>query len=79
MVDTKKVTIEQGDKRITMEQGVSAPSSTPKWDTLKVNVKEGFADKATIFGTTFMKSLAPCLLISIILVIIIFIIVKIYN
>jgi len=79
MVDTKKVTIEQGDKKITMEQGTSAPSGTPKWDTLKINVKEGAAEKVTIFGTAFMQTLAPAFIISICIVIAVVIIIKACN
>ena len=76
MKETKKVILEEGDKRMTMEQGIEDEiSKTPQWDSLKVNMKEGFAEKFTVFGGSFMGALAPAFLIMTVLIIIVGIIV----
>ena len=61
MKETKKFTMEQGDKRVILEQGIEDESitKTPKWDELKINLKEGTAEKVTLFGRSFMRSLVP--------------------
>ena len=60
MKEHRKVTLEQGDKRIILEQGVEENiSETPQWDNLINNTKEGTAKYTTIFGRAFIHSLVP--------------------
>ena len=64
MKENKKVILEQGDKKVTIEQGIEdIISNTPKWDALKVNLKEGTAEKATIFGRAFIEMLVPAFIV----------------
>ena len=60
MKENRKVTLEQGDKRIILEQGIEDHiSETPQWDALIHNTKEGTAKYATIFGKALIHSLIP--------------------
>ena len=63
MKETKKVILEQDGKRMTLEQGVEGGTATPQWDAMANKLKEGTAEKATLFGNAFMRTLAPAFLI----------------
>lgn len=77
MQENKKVILEEGTqdqyKRMTVEQGLSKDhqSQTPKWDKMKVSLKEGTADKTTLFVQAFARALLPSFIIGIIIITII--------
>ena len=72
MNDTKKVILEHGDqdkyKRITLEQGTTENTNTPKWNILTANVKEKTAGGITAFSTSFISVLAPASIVGIIVI-----------
>jgi len=74
----KKVVLEDikkdNIKRMILEQGSlkSEKTNTPQWNNMKIKLKEGFAEKSMIFSKSFIQSLLPAFIISIILVITIF-------
>ena len=76
MKENKKVILEEGSqdqyKRMTLEQGLTEdqPSQTPKWDNMKVSLKEGTADKVMLFGTSFMNALVPSFIFGILIIVI---------
>jgi len=80
MTETKKVTLEQqemdGIKRIILEQGVQEDpqSQTPKWDSMKANIKEGVAEKTTLFGNAFIGGLGPAFIIGCLIIAVMFLI-----
>lgn len=74
MKENKKVTIEQGSsddyKRVILELGLNEDplSSTPKWDNMKVSLKEGVAEKTTLFATTFLNGIIPAFWITLVFI-----------
>ena len=71
MKETRKVILEQGQQRITLEQGVESGSQTPQWDNMIANLKEGTAEKGTLFVSSFIQGLKPALIIGLIIMLII--------
>lgn len=77
MKETKKVVLEQGAqdgyKRMTLESGIEhgPESETPKWNAMKNSIKEGTAEKVTIFGKAFMGSLGTAVITGIILAVVV--------
>ena len=76
MKQKKRVIIEQGElddyKRIILEEGMeNFKSNTPKWDSMKVNLKEGIAEYGGIFVKSFLITILPLIVLGLILVILV--------
>lgn len=73
MIETKKLILEQDGKRMTLEQNVQEEvSTTPKWDRMK----EVTIEKASLFGNSFMDSLLPSAILSLLFFLVVFLICK---
>ena len=64
MIENRKIILEEktGEdlRRLTLEQDLKENQS-PQWDRMKNNIKEGVAEKATIFGNAFTSSILPAI------------------
>jgi len=82
MKESRKVIMEQGQqdayRRIILEQGYETDqdSNTPQWNKLKVSLKEGAAEKGSIFVGSFVSSIKPALIMGAVIIIAILLIIK---